>query len=101
MVPASTKILADALLQKYCCPSDNNIVDAFGMKNPIHMMFEKAGRNQSELARRLGTSQQRVAYLLAKDRPLPADLVLPAESAFGVPRHDIRPDLYPREGEAA
>lgn len=34
-------------------------------------------------------------------RRIPAERVLEVERVTGVSRHDLRPDLYPREGEAA
>jgi DNA-binding transcriptional regulator YdaS (Cro superfamily) len=61
----------------------------------------KADNNQSAFAAAIGTSQQRVSYLLKHEKPLPAELVLKAEQAFGIPRHDLRPDLYPAPEKAA
>lgn len=67
--------------------------------------FRKALRhyddNRSAFAKAVGTSQQRISYIAARGNPLPADLVLPTERATGISRHDLRPDLYPREGQAA
>lgn len=62
--------------------------------------ISKAG-SQSAFARAVGTSQQRVSYLIQNKKPLPAELVLPAEAAFGIPRGELRPDLYPPESNAA
>lgn len=56
--------------------------------------------NQSRMALAIGTSQQRLSYILQKDNPLPAELVLPTEKATGISRHALRPDLYPREKAA-
>ncbi|WP_354281126.1 YdaS family helix-turn-helix protein [Sphingomonas sp. PvP056] len=53
------------------------------------------GDNQSEFARRIGTSQQRVSYLMMRENPLPAELVLACERETGISRHDLRPDVYP------
>jgi TorA maturation chaperone TorD len=50
----------------------------------------------SELARRLGISQPSVSHW----QRVPAERVLAVESASGVPRGILRPDLYP-EGEPA
>jgi DNA-binding transcriptional regulator YdaS (Cro superfamily) len=55
----------------------------------------KADGNQSAFAAAVGTSQQRISYLLAKKKPLPAELVLKTEEAYGIPRHELRPDIYP------
>lgn len=52
---------------------------------------------QSALARRLGLrSQGSISNWLARGKP-PAERVLEIEAVTGVSRHDLRPDLYPRE----
>lgn len=51
--------------------------------------------NQSKMAEAIGTSQQRLSYILARKNPLPAELVLATEKATGISRHELRPDLYP------
>jgi len=75
------------------------------MAHPHHEAFKtalaRAGNNQSLFAREIGTSQQRVSYWLLNGRALPGEFVLPAEKAGFGSRHDIRPDLYPREAVAA
>lgn len=53
--------------------------------------------NQSKFAAAIGTSQQLVSYWLKNGKSLPAELVLKTEAATGISRHDLRPDLYPRE----
>jgi len=63
----------------------------------IEQLVEKAG-SQSDFARRIGTSQQLVSYWLSRRKnELPAEFVLAAEREFGISRHDIRPDIYPRD----
>lgn len=59
------------------------------------------GDNQSKFAAAIGTSQQLVSYWLRNEKALPAEWVLPTEKATGVSRHDLRPDLYPRDEAAA
>jgi hypothetical protein len=54
-----------------------------------------AAGSQSAFAAAVGTSQQLVSYWLAHGKPLPAEFVLAAEQAFGTPRHELRPDIYP------
>ena len=49
----------------------------------------------SELARRLGI--RRNAFY--RWRQVPANRVIPLEKISGISRHDIRPDLYPRDGQ--
>ncbi|EPR14213.1 hypothetical protein M527_29330 [Sphingobium indicum IP26] len=60
---------------------------------------QKAG-GQANLGRKVGTSQQRVWYHLSKGHPMPAEWVLAAEQATGVPKHLIRPDIFAAPAEA-
>ena len=57
--------------------------------------------NQSAFAKAIGTSQQLVSYWIRNAKALPAEHVLATEKATGISRHDLRPDLYPREEKAA
>lgn len=57
--------------------------------------------NQSRFAAAIGTSQQLVSYWLKNGKPLPAEFVLETEKVTGISRHDLRPDLYPREESQA
>lgn len=57
-------------------------------------------RTQSAFARLIGVSQSTVHEWLSAGKPLPAEHVLKVEAATGVSRHDLRPDLYPREHAA-
>lgn len=54
--------------------------------------------SQSAFQRATGMSQQRVSYTLRKHGSCPGEFVLKVEDAFGISRHDSRPDLYPRDG---
>jgi DNA-binding transcriptional regulator YdaS (Cro superfamily) len=57
---------------------------------------------QAKLADAIGTSQQRISYIMVNKNPCPPDLVLKTERATGISRHELRPDLYPIEhGQAA
>ena len=65
----------------------------------------RAAGSQSAFARVLSTPdnlvrQSTVREWLLTHQRLPAEYVLRAEAATGVSRHDLRPDIYPRE-EAA
>lgn len=51
--------------------------------------IEAAG-SRSELARRLGISQQAVSQW----RTIPLRQIVAVEQATGVPREELRPDLY-------
>lgn len=59
------------------------------------------GDNQSRFAAAIGTSQQLVSYWVRNEKALPAEYVLAAERETGISRHDLRPDLYPKEDQAA
>lgn len=51
---------------------------------------------QKALAEQIGTSQSQVWYWLTKSKKgVPAEFVLKIEAASGVPRHEIRPDIFP------
>ncbi len=51
----------------------------------------------SALGRICGCSPANIFQLLERGSPLPGRFVLKVEAATGVSRHDLRPDLYPRE----
>lgn len=55
---------------------------------------------QTAFAAIVGCTQGNIWQLLQKQSPLSAQYVIAAEKATGVSRHDLRPDIYPRE-EAA
>lgn len=53
------------------------------------------------MGRLLGVSQPTVWEWLNKGKSLPAEHVLAVEAATGVPKEQLRPDIYPPfEGEA-
>ena len=70
-----------------------------GESTPVVALNDAVARvgSQSALARLIGVSQQAVWKWLQSGKPLPAEHVLKVEAATGVSRHDLRPDLYPRE----
>lgn len=62
---------------------------------------ELAG-GQKPLAERIGTTQSQVWYWLQRSkRGVPAEFVLPIERETGVPRNELRPDLWPEMAGAA
>ena len=67
-------------------------------KSAIQRAVDQAG-GQAALARLIGTSQQLVFYWV-KQRRAAAEHVLKIEEATGISRHDLRPDIYPREDAA-
>lgn len=56
--------------------------------------------SQSAFGRLLGKRQSVIFGWLRDSRPLPAEHVLAVEEATGISRHDLRPDIYPREETA-
>lgn len=61
----------------------------------IHKAVGRVG-SQAALARLLGISSQAINKMLLSNR-VPAGRVLKIEELTGVPRHELRPDLYPNE----
>lgn len=66
-------------------------------KAPILKACNALG-SQSALARALGKRQSVVASWIKRER-IPAEHVLMVETVSGVPRHELRPDLYPRDNK--
>lgn len=66
----------------------------------LERAVEFAG-NQSAFSRLLGVSQPTVWAWLNTAGRIPAEYVLKTEAETGVSRHDLRPDIYPRESAAA
>jgi DNA-binding transcriptional regulator YdaS (Cro superfamily) len=53
---------------------------------------------QKPLADKIGTTQSQVWYWLERSKKgVPAEFVLTIERATGVSRHELRPDLYPKQ----
>lgn len=65
--------------------------------HPLEKAVAAAG-SQSALAKAIGKSQGHVSKWLER-RYVPAASVIAIERVTGVPRHELRPDLYPREDE--
>lgn len=68
-------------------------------KSPLHRAIEKAG-SQALLAQKIGTSQQLISYWSKKQRRVPAEFVGKIADVTGIPRHELRPDLYEAPDEA-
>jgi len=69
------------------------------MRTPLEALqaaLDKAG-SQSELARICDVSQPAVSKWLQAAKRLPAEYVLTVEAATGIPRHLLRPDIYPAD----
>lgn len=62
---------------------------------PLKRACDAAG-GQKALADKINTSQSQVWYWLEKSkRGAAPEYVLQIEEATGVPRHELRPDIYP------
>lgn len=73
-----------------------NMVDKLTQFEALQMALAKAG-SQAELARIAGVSTTAVWKWVQSSKRVPAEFVLKIEAATGVSRHDLRPDIYPRE----
>lgn len=62
----------------------------------LEACVRKAG-SISGLGRDLGIPQSTMSRIYNSSKQLPAEHVLRAERLYGVSRHDLRPDIYPRE----
>ena len=69
------------------------------MSNALERAFDSVG-GPTELARQLTQRGRRTTHQAVCQWPLkgiPADRVLDIEAVTGVSRHELRPDIYPRE----
>lgn len=57
----------------------------------------KAAGSQVALAELLGIRQSHISNWKNRGKRIPAERVLEIERVTGVPRHQLRPDLYPTE----
>lgn len=62
----------------------------------LQKIVDAAG-SQSKLAAALGVSSTAAWKWVQSSKRLPAEYVLKAERLYGVSRHDLRPDIYPRD----
>ncbi|MCY1672138.1 YdaS family helix-turn-helix protein [Novosphingobium sp. SL115] len=56
---------------------------------------------QEAAAEAFGVCQSTVSRWLSQSKRLPAEYVLKAEADTGVPRHFLRPDIYPPQAHAS
>ena len=64
---------------------------------PLATYMARKGLTDGELATELGVSDELVRLWRNGHRRIPAERVLSIEKATGVSRHDLRPDIYPRD----
>lgn len=60
-------------------------------------LASKLAGSNAALARICGISPTAVWKWVQRSKRVPAEYVLRIEAATGVSRHDLRPDIYPRE----
>jgi DNA-binding transcriptional regulator YdaS (Cro superfamily) len=53
--------------------------------------------SQGALAQIVGVTQQSVSEWCIKNKAIPPRHVLKVEAATGIPKEDLRPDIYPRD----
>ena len=71
-------------------------VTTVGMKKltPLERAIKQAG-SQGALALAIGVSQQAISYWFTKNgKTIPAEMVVAVEKATGIPRHELRPDVF-------
>ena len=64
--------------------------------SPLATAVRAAG-SQSAFGRLIGKRQSVVFGWLRAQKALPGEYVLTVERKLGISRHDLRPDLYPRD----
>ncbi|WP_080951700.1 transcriptional regulator [Xanthomonas citri] len=62
--------------------------------NAIAIAIENYGAGQAGIARLLGVTPQAVNQWVTSSRSVPPRHVLAIETATGVSRHDLRPDVF-------
>lgn len=73
-------------------------------QNAAFEAFERAVKiagSQTAFAGHVGCTPANISQLLGKRAVLSSRFVLAAERHTGISRHDLRPDLYPREESAS
>ncbi|MDG6079776.1 Rha family transcriptional regulator [Erythrobacter litoralis] len=73
---------------------------ASAISNPLSQAISRLG-SQRALAKICEVTQPAVSLWVRLSKPLPAEHVLKVEAATGISRHELRPDLYPREDTPA
>jgi len=67
-----------------------------GASTALRLAVDRVG-SQAAFARLIGLKQPSVWAWLRAGKVLPGDYVLKVEAATGVPKEQLRPDLYPPE----
>lgn len=67
--------------------------------NPLKALVKARGLKLIDLSRGLGVDKATVTRWAQKR--IPAERVVEVERLTGIPRHDLRPDIYPAPENAA
>lgn len=80
-------------------PDSNPLAESRTAQSPVDALKRAVAilGGQSKTARFLDLSQTSIWKWVSKGKVLPAEYVLKVEAATGISRHDLRPDIYPRE----
>lgn len=65
------------------------------MSHPIKQYREAHGLTQLELAELLGVSRPLIGHIENGEKVVKAEVAPVWESILGIPRHELRPDLWP------
>lgn len=65
-------------------------------ESPLARAVRAAG-SQSAFGRMIGKRQSVIFTWLKRGAPLPAEYVRTVERETGIPRHELRPDIFSRE----
>jgi DNA-binding transcriptional regulator YdaS (Cro superfamily) len=76
------------------------VIVPFMSTEGLDKAIENAG-GQAQLAELLGVRQSHISNWKNRNKRVPAERVLMIERVTGVPRHELRPDLYPIESPTA
>ena len=80
-------------------------VDVDDDESHLQSLFRSCGKRQNEIAILVGRSTGAISQWVNGERQIPADIVPKVEEVTGIPRHQLRPDLWaapvPAEARAA
>lgn len=77
-----------------CVEITIGVIIAHMKVNGLDKAIQKAG-GQKALAELLGLGQTAISNWRIRRKPLPAERAIEIEKVTGVPRHELRPDLWP------
>ena len=69
------------------------------MQSSLRHLLNEKGLCLADLSRLTGLDKSRMTRW--DQNKIPAEKVLLVEALTGIPRHDLRPDIYPAEGRSA